>query len=161
MTRRPRKTPQARILPGDGPTPETRAKVRHDVLLGLHVAGHLSDQMLRAAMEIQDVREAMTVAGSTLGAAFGIGGGSNIVRHPLDRMTTATEEAWRRNYAPWDAAMQGRPKTRATVFAVAVDNLGLREAERAAGIRNGSGLTHLADGLRTYAEMAGWLRRVR
>ena len=97
-----------RIDEEQGPTPETKAKLRPDRLQELFTAGLIDQQQLGAGEEIRaivDAISAMHFRAVNLGGADKTGGGS---RHPLDGLRPALQRAHRTRYLPWVHAMKDR-----------------------------------------------------
>jgi len=147
-------------LRNDPPTPQTRGKLRQDVVRRLLERGRLQPHHVKAAEEIRTVHEAvgrgmfptaqsMTWTGHQPDRGRG--------RDFLDRMTDAERHAWQHRYLPWTQEMAteiaaGIPGTRwlQLVVDVVVDNATLREVERRYRLRLGAGLAYLERGLDRY-----------
>lgn len=145
-------------------TPETRKKLRFDVIARLQHTGQLRSEHILAAQEIRTVWEALT---------RGIFHGLSDTPHqphmragasdPLDRLSEAEEIMWRTRYRPWThematAVFGGAHVTRLQlVLDIVVDNYGLREVEEMYKMQRGTSATrHLKAALHRYAEIAGW-----
>lgn len=84
-----------------GPTPQTAAKLRPDVVAVLHRAGILSQDQANAAEAIRDVWAALqsTIIG---GGAYGLSfGRSGKIADPVSRMTGREAALWSRVWKPW------------------------------------------------------------
>ena len=151
-----------------GPTEQTKAKLKADVVLRLYQQGRLNCAQLKAAEEIRDIWEAIgrglfPFRGTDDPMLRSANRGS--FRHPVDRMSGHEERAWRENYCPWKEVMAapafaGRPVTiHALVHEVVVGNRGPRQLEDELGVRHGTVFGVLSEALQTYAEIAGWSTR--
>ncbi|MBC8158274.1 MAG: hypothetical protein H8E94_02970 [Alphaproteobacteria bacterium] len=125
-----------------GPTPETAAKLRYDVIDTLHRAGELKLHHVNAAHEIERVYLALC-RGMFPASRPDQNNGSRRITDIFDRLTDAEESLWLRRYKPW-ANKVGRAAQ--IVFDAKVNNLmqprELHEPLRAA--------------LQVYAEIAGY-----
>lgn len=151
-------------------TPETRRKVRSDVMIGLMTGGYIQREHLMAAEEILGIYEALG-RGLTPGAVdYGprVGGGS--FRDPLDRMTNAELGIWQKGYLPWIHEMLGDPITHTTatritvyhcalgmVMAAVVDNRRVQDIEQQCGLprKKGYGQHIIRLALDRYAYIRG------
>lgn len=148
---------EAREVP---PTPETRARLRHDVVLRLHATGRLHASHVAAALEIRTVTEAVG-RGMFPTSGFGMGGGVPLQRRTgrdfLDRMTAAERLMWERRYLPWTRALAlqiaaALPPVRwlQLVHDIVVDNARMRDVERRYGLRHGAAADYLRQALEIY-----------
>ena len=150
-----------------GPTRETAAKLRRDLVRRLAQEGRLGREQVRAALEVRRVWEAFgrglfpatsafsPVAGRQRRAAFA---------DPVERLTREEEAAWRLRYRPWAremavtvAAGAIRTTRLQLILDIVVDNHGLREVEGWYRMRHGSAIEHIRAALHRYAEIAGWV----
>lgn len=101
--RRVRRVRQPRVKPPRefGPTPETAAKLRPDVIEALHRAGALHAEQVNAAEQIRTVWFALqksTINRRGYGMAAGDGGQAP---DPLAGLSGATAALWSRVWRPW------------------------------------------------------------
>lgn len=142
------------------PTPETLARLRHDVVGRLVERGRLHRIHAEAAEEIRTVAEA--VGRGMFPRAYptdwtGRPLDGRVPRDFFDRMSARERQLWQRHYLPWtrelhrdgDDQLPG-PRWIQLVLDVVVENKGLRRAERSCGLRHGAALDYLADGLERY-----------
>jgi len=142
------------------PTPQTRARLRCDVVAGLLAKRRLAPRHLEAAVEIRAVLEAVgrgMFPSSAIGDATVAGRSRKAARDFLERMTAAERRIWQRRYLPWTRAMAlsiaaGLPGVRwlQLVLDVVIDNASLRTVERRYRLRNGAALDYLREGLERY-----------
>jgi hypothetical protein len=143
-----------------GGTPETIAKLRHDVIGRLVRHGRLQRIHGDAAEEIRLVSEAVGRGMCPTARMTDWAGrqpGFRGSRDFLDRMTSEERHLWQFRYLPWkselvragDAALPG-DRWLGLVLDIVVDNSGLRGAERRHGLRHGTALGYLAAGLERY-----------
>lgn len=145
---------------GIGPTPETAARLRGDVVLGLVRDGLLSAQDLDAALEIRTVHEA--VGRGMFPRMPGEPGAGSSSRQfgPRDftrQMSARERHLWETRYLPWSGAMAvsvaaGLAGTRwlQLVVDIVVDNATPEEAEARYRLPEGAAIRFLAEGLRKY-----------
>lgn len=160
-----RKTRLQRIFPSeapcnDPPTPQTRRKLRQDVVRRLLERGRLQPHHVEAAEEIRAVHEAVGRGMfPTSQSMMWSGRGPNQARSRdfLDRMTDAERYAWQHRYLPWTHGMAteiaaGIPGTRwlQLVVDIVVDNATLREIEERYRLRHGAAQAYLSSGLDRY-----------
>ena len=150
-----------------GPTPETAARLRHDLVVRLAREGRLGGQQVRAALEVRRVWEAFgrglfPTVDTT--APIAQRGKQAMFVDPIDRLTPAEERAWRLRYRPWAremavtvAAGAIRTTRLQLILDVVVDNHGLREVEGWYRMRHGGAVEHIRAALHRYAEIAGWV----
>ncbi|MBX3488881.1 hypothetical protein [Parvibaculum sp.] len=156
----------------DRGTPETRAKLRADVVAGLFRRAALDAVHVTAANRIASVREALG-RGLTPGAVqLGerVDGGGGQFRDPMARMSASEGRWWLGEYRPWLLDLVGDPPVRVTArkrqvmlcaigltMAVVVDNWGVQEAEEFCGLprKMGVGQALLRVALDRYALIAG------
>lgn len=134
-----------------GPTPETKAKKRRDCIGALVKAGSLSDVQAEAA--------------DALAMGYGLAVGDVLMsqfkyRPPADRSapidwTPRQVTCWQR-YTEWHRRMDAIGNDPDPVMFVVVEASGVREAERHFGMRSGTLLKPLQDGLSLYSQVAGW-----
>ena len=150
-----------------GPTPETAAKLRRDLVARLAREGRLGREQVRAALEVRRVWEAfgrgLFPATNTMAAVAGRRERAMFV-DPIDRLTPEEERAWRLRYRPWAremavtvAAGAIRTTRLQLILDVVVDNHGLREVEGWYRMRHGAAIEHIRAALHRYAEIAGWV----
>jgi len=154
---------------GYGATPQTAAKCRHDVIERLWKTRLLDDTQHRAAMEIRDVVEELH------SCAFRSAGGIEAFAAPPKRqgppravgfLPVHVREHWHKRYEPWKRAegklmVIGRTTRLEAVYSVVVENWRLGETEREYGLPRRSMRAILETSLDHYAEIAGWISRVR
>lgn len=147
-------------------TPETRTKLRPDVVAKLHQAGSLRTEHVLAADEIRDMWHAFgrgMFPSRAMDGTEGCSGGGKTPRGPLERMTSAEYRTWRTVYRPWAEEMGGgvTPGSRLTVLGLVVelvvDNYGPRQLEDLYSLRHGTVTKVVADALFRYAEIAGFV----
>ena len=150
-----------------GPTPETAAKLRRDLVARLAQQGRLGGEQVRAALEIRRVWEAFgrglfPTVDTT--APIAERRKQALFIDPIDRLTPAEERAWRLRYRPWAremavtvAAGAIRTTRLQLILDVVVDNHGLREVEGWYRMRHGGAIEHIRAALHRYAEIAGWV----
>ena len=144
----------------DKPTPQTKRKLRQDVVMRLLAGGRLRQVHFDAAEEIRAVHEAvgrgmfptaqtMTWTGRTPSRRKN--------RDFYDRMTDAERSAWERRYLPWTHEMATEIAVGSTgvrwlqlVIDIVVDNATLREVEARYRLRHGTALPYLARALDRY-----------
>lgn len=143
-----------------GPTAETLAKLRHDVVGRLVARGRLLRSHADAAEEIRAIVEAIGRGMFPTARPISRTGSPRSHRRPrdfLDRMSSTERRLWEFRYLPWtraliqagDAVLPGR-RWLDLVLAIVVENSGLRRAERRYGLRHGSALGYLVAGLERY-----------
>lgn len=157
----------AAAVPMPGPTPQTAAKLRRDLVLHLYEKGRLRTEHVEAAEDIRRIWQAFSrslgptaVNSSTLAT----GRQAPQARQPIEWLTAAEEQIWRTRYRPWAREMGASPCggiIRVTLFQVileiVVDNRGLRQTEGLYRMRHGDAADHLQAALTRYAEIAGWI----
>jgi hypothetical protein len=155
----------------DRGTPQTRRRLRADVVDRLRVTGRIDADQLRAANEIHDIAAAW---------ARVHGGGKSMVeridsvsvREPLDRMTSNELEIWKMFYLPWRQSVY-RPITvrhsggRSKVYrgitylalteSIVLKNMGTRQFEDRYGLPHGTAAKALSHALEEYAITRGWV----
>lgn len=136
---------RARIRVEDqGPTPETKQRLRPDPILTLWKLGVINDLERTAAEEIRQIVE----AGLALQAVDNCDWRPRIrvdqrERHPLDAMSPALQRKWRLRFLPWAAAMRARFAAGEDVLAIVYSGI----LEDVTGER----LLALKQGLNAYA----------
>jgi hypothetical protein len=158
--------------PVDRGTAETRAKLRTDVIGKLHDGGHLRDEHVAAAEEINRLvlafMRGLFPSSRPLDGTRG-GGAKGSARRfldPADRLSLWEARKWSEAYAPWSREMgeqwvscrRGRLNRLGLVWAVVLDNIGPRQLEQTHGMRHGSARKVLAEALWRYAEISGIYR---
>lgn len=152
-------------------TPQTRAKLKADVILKLYRQGRIEQAHVRAAEEIRDVYE---------GLARGMQPATHVVmrvdggqwRDPLQRMTSWERDRFDARYLPWLLDLVTGPPERQRgqrrvvyrcalwlAMAVVVHNHGVKSAARRCRIdhlQNGMGTALLRIVLDRYAMLAGF-----
>ena len=154
---------------GQGPTPQTRARLRADPLLRLVRSGRLGPEHLAAAEEIRAIFEALT---ARLGArAIDLAATSSSGRRrgrfvqPFERMREDLFRRYRRIYRPW--ALEVRRMRRgqgidplALVLDIVIEGRPLGAAVARIGRRRQEALDQIVEALRAalelYARRAGW-----
>ena len=150
-----------------GPTPETAAKLRRDIVVRLAQEGRLDREQVAAALEVRRVWEAfgrgLFPATNTLAPVAGRRKQAMFI-DPIDRLTRQEEAAWRLRYRPWAremavtvAAGAIRTSRLQLILDIVVDNHGLREVEGWYRMRHGGAIEHIRAALHRYAEIAGWV----
>ncbi len=150
-----------------GPTPETAARLRRDLVARLAQEGRLGREQVRAALEVRRVWEAFgrgLFPGARAIAPVGQRTRRAMFVDPIDRLTVEEERAWRLRYRPWAremavtvAAGAIRTTRLQLILDVVVDNHGLREVEGWYRMRHGGAIEHIRAALHRYAEIAGWV----
>lgn len=146
-----------------GPTPETVAKMRPDVVESLYRLGKIDSDQRWAAEKIQDVFE--QVCRGLFPRA--IDHRNPYVEKPsirpakgLELMRQSEFEHWRDVYKPWSAIEAkvlvgaGNPRTQ-LVHLVVVENMRLGEVEKYLEMRNSMAIIHLGEALRRYCRYSG------
>lgn len=152
---------------GRGPTPETKAKLKSDVVLKLYQAKRLTREQFCAAEEIRQIWEAMGrgMFPSSGALLFGAGGGNP--GSPVERLSEDEEWKWKNNYTPWakgigkkEAIVESVVTYSQLVYDVVVDNRGPSQLEKEYKITAGKGKVTklLQTALTEYAVIAGWLK---
>lgn len=158
--------------PVDHGTEQTRAKLRTDVIGKLHDGGHLRDEHVAAAEEINRLvlafMRGLFPSSRPLDGTRGGGGkrGARRFLDPADRLSLWEARKWSECYAPWSREMggqwlscrRGRLNRLGLVWAVVLDNMGPRQLEATHGMRHGSARKVLAEALWRYAEISGIYR---
>lgn len=158
-----------------GPTPETKAKLKSDVVLKLYQAKRLTREQFCAAEEIRQIWEALGrgMFPSSGALLFGTGGGSP--GSPVERLSEDEENKWKNNYTPWAKGIGKDVVTPHTgtwrhkgnfvtysqlVYDVVVDNRGPSQLEKEYKVPRGKGVVTklLQTALTEYARIAGWLK---
>lgn len=149
-----------------GPTPETKAKLRHDVLHRLAREGRLDAQHIMAAEEIRGAWEAIGRGLFPTARQLHmprLPTASRAYLQPFERMSNTEERTWRLRYRPWADEMSIEivsPTTRTTrlqlVHDVIIDNFGLRAIEDLYRLKHGRALLHIRAALDRYCQFAGW-----
>lgn len=159
--------PQVADEQGIPPTSQTLAKCRADVVLKLNRSGRLWNEHLAAALQIRSTWEAFGRGLYPTAVALDAPGKQPKraqFRTPLDRMSRREWETWRQNYVPWSKGEgqviigRGRATRLRLTLDIVADNIGLRVAEQAYGMRHGLAYASLRGSLHRYAVLAGWLR---
>ena len=151
------------INEGDEPTPETKAKLKPDVMLRLVASGEPSEFLL-ASIEIRDVYEGLCCSLFSRGINFDpkTGHTRRKFRHPVETMPKHLAALYDARYKPWANEMSRIGKYGATPLSVVVDILidgvTLTEVDRRLRIRSGEAKKILCLSLRQYCEMAGMMR---
>lgn len=145
-------------------TPETRRKLRYDVIGRLERERRLRAEHVWAAKEIRVIWEAMgrsIFRGPSLTPQQPHMHASS--SGPLDRLSHNEELIWRTKYRPWSREMAmtvlggERISRLQLVLDIVVDNYGLREVETHYRMKHGAARGQLRDALQSYAEHAGWI----
>lgn len=140
-------------------TPETKNKLRHDVVLKLYSDGKLSKAELEAAEQIRAIMEAVEIAAFAKSSFDGVPG--PMYRSPPSpisaRLEPSIRKAWKDNYMPWTVILPHRHLEAITL--VVKHNWKRREVERKLFLKNGTATVILKAGLYAYAEMAGFVSR--
>lgn len=163
-----RKANAQRRRAASGPTPQTVAKLRRDLILHLYEKGSLRAEQVEAAEEIRRIWQAFSRSlGPTAVNSEALATGRQAAqgRQPIEWLTAAEETIWRTRYRPWAREMGASPcggTIRVTRFQLVletvVDNRSLRQVEGFYRMRHGMAVEHLRTALTRYAEIAGWIR---
>ncbi len=152
-----------------GPTPETAAKLRYDVIAKLYLDGKLDDTHVAAAQEIRRVWEA--IGRGLFPRARQLDripnrGGATRPREPADLMSQSEAIAWRDRYRPFATEMSvdilsrvSRVSRLQLTLDIVIDNYGLRQVEDWYRLKHGVAAGHLRTALERYAVLAGWVER--
>ena len=150
-----------------GPTPQTVAKLKRDLILHLYEKGRLGKEHLAAAEEIRRIWQAFSRSlGPTAVNSDLLATGRQTAqgRQPLEWLSETEEHIWRKHYRPWAREMAGgscggtiRVTTFQIVLEIVVDNRSLRRIEGAYRMRHGTAALSLEAALTRYAQIAGWL----
>ena len=150
-----------------GPTPETAAKLKRDLVDHLRNKGRLSSSQAMAAEEVRRIWQAFSrILGpsATNPATLATGRQARGAQARIDWLTDVEETIWRERYRPWAAEMTARPcggTIRVTQFQIVleivVDNRSLRQTEGFYRMRHGTAFDVVSAALRRYAEIAGWI----
>ena len=147
-----------------GPTPETAAKLRRDIVVRLAQEGRLGREQVAAALEVRRVWEAFGRGPRTRWRRSPVAASRRLFIDPIDRLTRQEEAAWRLRYRPWAremavtvAAGAIRTSRLQLILDIVVDNHGLREVEGWYRMRHGGAIEHIRAALHRYAEIAGWV----
>lgn len=142
------------------PTPETLRKRRYDVIAGLLARRRISHEQAEAAGEIRRVLEAVGRGMFPTAQTMAFTGKAPRVRtwrDFIDRMSARERRAWERHYIPWTREMSleiaaglGGTRWLQLVLDIVVDNCGLRETEQRYGLRHGTAIEYLIQGLERY-----------
>lgn len=153
------KNPSPRDDQGYEPTPETRRKLRHDVVLKLYSDGKLSKAELEAAEEIRAVMEALEIAAFAKSSFDGVPGPMyRSAPSPIPaRLEAGVYKVWKENYMPWTAMIPKRHLE--AIVMIVKNNWKRREVERLLFLKNGAATHILKGGLHTYAHIAGFSSR--
>lgn len=164
-TARPDTARKSRIT--HGPTPQTAAKLKRDLILHLYEKGRLRREHLEAAEEIRRIWQAFSRSlGPTAVNIDALATGRQVAqgRQPLEWLSATEEHIWRKRYRPWAREMSNGScggTIRVTLFQIVleivVDNRSLRRVEGAYRMRHGDAAKYLEGALTRYAEIAGWL----
>tara|TARA_R110000868_G_scaffold4155_26_gene25496 strand:- start:1027 stop:1557 length:531 start_codon:yes stop_codon:yes gene_type:complete len=168
--KRPQRARRAAVRRRDiapGPTPQTAAKLRRDVLLHLYEKGRLRREHLEAAEEIRRIWQAFS---RSLGATatnpdtLATGRQGARARQPIEGLTGGEEAIWRNRYRPWAREMASivcggtvRVTGLQLVLDIVVDNRSFRQVEGCYRMRHGAAAAHLQTALHLYARIAGWV----
>lgn len=154
-----------------GPTPETAAKLKRDLVAHLRDKGRLSSEQAQAAEEVRRIWQAFSrILGpsATNPATLATGRQAGGARMPIDWLTDMEETIWRNHYRPWAAEMAAQPcggTIRVTQFQVVleivVDNRSLRQTEGFYRMRHGAAFEIVNVALHRYARIAGWVEESR
>lgn len=142
------------------PTPETRRKLKADVIGSLLARQRLDLRYAQAAEEIRTVLEAVgrgmfATAQST--AWTGRAPKHRTYHDFISRMSAHERRLWERHYLPWShdlsveiaAGLQGT-RWLQLMLDVVVDNISLRAAETRYGLAHGGAFGYLLEGLERY-----------
>lgn len=150
-----------------GPTPQTAAKLKRDLVAHLRDKGRLTSEHAQAAEEIRRIWQAFSrILGpsATNPATLATGRQAGGARMQIDWLTDAEETIWRERYRPWASEMAAQPcggTIRVTqfqiVFEIVVDNRSLRQTEGCYRMRHGAAFEITRSALHRYAEIAGWI----
>lgn len=150
-----------------GPTPETAAKLKRDLVEHLHSKGRLSAEHAQAAEEVRRIWQAFSrILGpsATNPAMLATGRRPGNPGMAIDWLSDVEEIIWRDRYRPWASEMAAQPcggTVRVTRFQVVleivVDNRSLRQTEGFYRMRHGAAFEIVRAALQRYAEIAGWI----
>ena len=163
--------------PTIGPTPETAAKLRFDVLDRLFPVIETGSrkfekrqdpELFRAGEEIRDVFEGITRSLFSRGIDprnIKVDTSKRRMKQPIEAAPDYILEKYQDNYLPWSDEMgvieQGPPGEGMSSLGVAihvlVDGWTLAESDYVLRKRKGASRQVLMDCLQRYAEIAGWL----
>lgn len=154
-----------------GPTPETAAKLKRDLIAHLRDKGRLTPEQARAAEEVRRIWQAFSrILGpsATNPATLATGRQAGGARMPIDWLTDVEETIWRDSYRPWASERAAQPcggTIRVTEFQIVleivVDNRSLRQTEGFYRMRHGAAFEIVRSALHRYAEIAGWIEESR
>ena len=152
---------------GEGPTPETRAKLRPDTVEALYRKGTIGEEERTAAEEIRDVHEAL--GRGLTPRAMDLRDAGPRARAPgtrfaagLERMPDRLYRLWRRKYQVWVEECGGLRVVESNLIDyslarlaldVIVEGKSLREIERTYGLRNGSLSARLVEALERWCAL--------
>lgn len=109
-----------------GPTPETKAKLRPDMLKALYAAGHLSEEQWVSAQEIREINWAVSALWFRGNGKEGGGGSFTAPRHHLDAMPPNLLRPYKNRYLPWmrrmEALHMGRDRWSEVITGVLIDS---------------------------------------
>lgn len=151
------------VVARDQGAPETRARLRYDVLRRITAKGHIDNLQATAAEQILDIQQTLQtlVWPRTIFTRLTFekpSGGTSTA--PIEGMPEALRRAWSHTYIPWangeGEVIVGTSTRLDLVWSVVIDNNPLSAVERRHKIRHGSSLGHLRDSLGRYVEVAGW-----
>lgn len=139
-----------------GPTPETAAKLRPDVVAALWAVGRIDGLHRQAAEEIRDIWAAMErgIFGRSLDDRINAVATAARNRAHLDHMTEAERLLYGERYLPWAREMAG-PRL-VIAIATVIDNWPSRTVAIEARMTVRQVHRALRRGLQRYAEIAGW-----
>lgn len=152
---------------GEGPTPETRAKLRPDTVEALYRKGTIGEEERTAAGEIRDVYEAL--GRGLTPQAMDLRDAGPRARAPgtrfaagLERMPDRLYRLWRRKYQAWVEECGAVRVVESNLIDynlarlaldVIVEGKSLREIERTYGLRNGSLSAKLVEALERWCAL--------
>jgi hypothetical protein len=159
--------PRAAANVGEGPTPETRRKLKPDTIGALYRKGTIGEAERAAAEEIRDVFEALgrgltPQAVDHRSAAPRNRGTTTSFSVGLERMPGRLYGLWQRKYQTWaeDCGAVQLVQSNVVEYSqarlaldVIVDGKSLREIERGFGLRNGSLSPRLVEALEKWSAL--------
>ena len=158
-------------MEADGPTPQTRARLRPDPLLRLQRLGRLEQRHLAAAEDIRRVFEALTLRLGARALDLSLLPAPKRRRgrflQPFERMREDLYQRYRQVFLPWAKTLRrrrvaGAPCPLAQVLEIVIEGRPLGEAAARHQRRRKDALdqlvSELKDALTAYADRAGYRR---
>lgn len=149
---------------GYAPTRETARKRRYDTIGWLYRKGRLTSDQLSAAVQIRQAFEAITADVQCRGPSYEDQGRPPKKSGPRPTPPDKPGEVdLQLAYSCWLAEMArryGSPPDLRYVFAIIIDGVSCRQADRAYGWRNGTAAVRLKDALDVYLTQRGHLGHI-